>query len=312
MSLLADLDRWKHSGIITGSQHDALAALVRKDRFSVFGELNALLYLGVLSFIAGAGWTIQTYSARLGDLTILVTLTASFAGSLYYCFAHGAPYSNTQQESPTLAFDYVLYFGCLLLGLEFGFIEYRFHLLQDNWDHYLLLSALLYFVLAYRFDNRLVLSLALSTLAGWFGLRLFRLQWFSGSLRVDGLIYSVLVGASGAVLYQAGIKRHFLETYLHVVANVVLAVAVTGIFDSSASSLYILLLLAAGGASTIAGVGFGRFAFVAYGVIYGYIGVSDLILRGANDVTTFAYIAVSATVVIVLLVILARRFGRDA
>jgi len=313
MSLLADLARWKTSGIITPSQHDALCALVRKDRFSVFGELNALLYLGVVSFIAGAGWTIQTHFERLGDLAILSTLTASFAGSLYYCFTCGASYSNTQQESPTLAFDYVLYLGCLMLGLELGFIEYRFHLLQDSWDHYLLLSALVYFVLAYRFDNRLVLSLALSTLAGWFGFRLFRLQWFSGSLRVDGLIYSALVAASGVTLYRANIKKHFLEAYLHVAVNVALAAAVAGVFDSSASPLYFVLLLALAGGSIFAGVRSARFAFVAYGAIYGYIGVSDLILRNTHDFTAvLAYIAVSATAVIVLLVVLARRFGRDA
>jgi hypothetical protein len=312
MSLLIDLERWKAAGTITDSQHAVLVSIVRKDRFSVFNELNALLYLGVLSFIAGAGWTIQTHFARLGDPAILFTLTASFAGSLYYCFTRGAPYSNRQQESPTLAFDYVLYLGCLMLGLEFGFIEYRFHLLQDSWDHYLLLSALVYFVLAYRFDNRLVLSLALSTLAGWFGFRLFRLQWFSGSLRADGLIYSALVAASGVALHRANIKKHFLEAYLHVAVNVALAVAVAGIFDKSASSLYIVLLVAAGSASVIAGARLSRFAFVAYGLIYGYIGISDVILRGANDLTTFGYIAVSATVVIVLLVVLARRFGREA
>ena len=311
MSLLADLARWNSSGIVNESQYQALSALVRKDRFSVFDELNALLYLGVLSFIAGAGWTIQTHFARLGDLAILFTLTVAFAGSLYYCFTRGAPYSTTQQESPTLAFDYVLYLGCLVLGLELGFIEYRFHLLQDRWDHYLLISALAYFVLAYRFDNRLVLSLALSTLAGWFGFRLFRLQWFSASFRVDALIYSALVASSGGALYRAGIKRHFLEAYLHVAVNVALAAAVTGI--EASFSPYLFLLLAFAGASIVAGVRFSRFAFVAYGVIYGYVGVSDFILRNTRDFTAvLAYVAVSATVVIVLLVILARRFGREA
>lgn len=313
MSLLIDLARWKTSGIITGAEHDTLCALVRKDRFSVFNELNALLYLGVVAFVAGAGWTIQTHSARLGDLAILVTLTACFGGLLYYCFTRGAPYSNAQQESPTLAFDYVLYVGCLILGLELGFVEYRFHLLQESWDHYLLLSALVYFLLAYRFDNRLVLSLALSTLAGWFGFRLFRLQWLFGSLRADGLAYSVLVAAAGTALYRASVKKHFLEAYLHVAVNVALAAAVAGIFDESASSLYFLVLVAVGGGSIAGGVYFGRFAFVAYGVIYGYIGISDVILRNTRDFTAvLGYIAVSATAVIVCLVVLARRFGREA
>jgi hypothetical protein len=200
-----------------------------------------------------------------------------------------------------------------MLGLELGFIEYRFHLLRDSWDHYLLLSALVYFVLAYRFDNRLVLSLALSTLAGWFGFRLFRLQWFSGSLRIDGLIYSGLVAMSGAALYRADIKRHFLEAYLHVAVNVALAVAVAGVFDASATPLYFVLLVAFGGASVVGGVRFSRFAFVAYGVIYGYVGISDFVVRDVNNFTgVLAYIAVSATVVIVLLVMLARRFGRES
>jgi hypothetical protein len=313
VSVLSDLARWQRSGVITGVQHDALAALVRKTRFSVHEELNALLYFGIAAFIAGAGWTIQRHFASLGDAAILFTLTASFAGSLYYCFTRGAPYTIRQQESPSFAFDYVLYFGCLMLGLELGFLEYRFHLLQDRWDHYLLLSALVYFVLAYRFDNRLVLSLALSTLAGWFGFRLFRLQWFSGSVRVYALIYSGLVSAAGVGLFRAGIKRHFLESYLHVAVNVALAAAVTGVFDTSVSSLYFLVLLGLGASSIAAGVHFRRFAFVAYGVIYGYVGVSDFLLRAVHDFTVvMAYVAVSSMVVIVSLVVLARRFGRDA
>ena len=313
MSLLADLDRWKDGGVITGPQHAALTALVRKDSFSLFAELNALLYLGVVSFVAGAGWTIQAHFASLGDVAILSALTATFLASLYYCFTRAASYSHAQQESPGFAFDYVLYLGCLMFGLELGFLEWRFQLLKDSWDHYLLLSSLVYAVLAYRFDNRLVLSLALSTLAGWFGFRLFRLQWFSGSLRVDALIYSALVASAGVVLHRAGIKKHFLEAYMHVAVNVALAAAVTGVFDVSASLIYLVVLLGLGVGSVIAGLRFQRFAFVAYGVIYSYIGLSHLFLRNTfNSTVTFAYYAVSATIVIVFLVVAARRFGRDA
>jgi hypothetical protein len=43
-------------------------------------------------------------------------------------------------------------------------------LLSGNLDFYLLATTGVDFFLAYRFDNRFVLSLALSSLAGWFGL----------------------------------------------------------------------------------------------------------------------------------------------
>src|SRR5262245_20362849 len=133
MSLLNDLERWHAEGTITSSQHDVLASLVRKDRFSVFEELNALLYLGVVSLVAGAGWTIQTHFKSLGDFAIISALAATFAACLYYCFTRGAAYSNEQQESTGFAFDYVLYLGCLMFGLELGFLEFRFHLLRDSW-----------------------------------------------------------------------------------------------------------------------------------------------------------------------------------
>ena len=53
--------------------------------------------------------------------------------------------------------------------------------------------------------------------------------------------------------------------------------------------------------------------FCVYGVLYGYAGISDVLLRGVHeDTSIFGYLAVSATVVIVCLVVAARRFGRDA
>ena|SRR2546425_12306761 len=108
MNTLGRLQKWRDSGAISATQFDAIAAIVRKDRFSVFVELNGLLYLGVLSFIAGLGWTVQTYFTNLGDAAILSGLSALFAGSLYYCFSRAPAYSNAEVESPNLTFDYVL------------------------------------------------------------------------------------------------------------------------------------------------------------------------------------------------------------
>src|SRR5207244_6671969 len=159
MTTLQRLADWRDAGVIRNDQYNAISSIVRKDRFSVFLELNALLYIGVLSLIAGIGLIIQTYLATLGDAAILSGLTALLVGCFYYCFSRAPSYSSLHVESPTLAFDYVLYLGCLTFGLELGYVESQFHLMQGQWDYYLLISAALFFVLAYRFDNRFVLSL---------------------------------------------------------------------------------------------------------------------------------------------------------
>src|SRR5262249_22618543 len=120
MTCLERLARWKADGSLSELQFNSLAAIVRKDRFSVFFELNALFYLGVVALVGGIGWVIQDYVETLGDAAILSGLSAILVGSLYYCFSRGLPFSTAQVESPNFAFDYVLYLGCLTLAVELG------------------------------------------------------------------------------------------------------------------------------------------------------------------------------------------------
>jgi len=313
MKTVERLKRWKETGAITGAQFDTIAAVVRKDRFSVFIELNVLLYLGVLFFIGGLAWTIQTYFASLGDAAIIVGLSAILAASLYYCFSRAAAYSNRQVESPNIGFDYVLYLACLVLASELAYIESRFQLLQENRDYYLLFSAFLYFVFAYRFDNRLVLSLALSTLAAWFGLKISRFGLDSiGSVRAAAIGYGVVVAGAGAWLSRQGIKKHFLEAYLHIAANVLFIAFLSGVLEKERLSFYFLGLLAVSAASIGAGIRFRRFAFLVYGTIYGYIGISaEVLLRVAPDlIGALVYFLISGAFVIILIVVLARGTGR--
>ena len=109
----------------------------------------------------GLGWTVTTWSHQLGDIVVLTLLSALLAACFWYCFARVAAWSAAETPAPNAVFDYVLYLGTLVWGIELTYIEKRLHLLSGQWDDYLLITALLFFFLAYRFDNRFVLSLAL-------------------------------------------------------------------------------------------------------------------------------------------------------
>ena len=111
MTTIDRLDQWRQAEIITQDQHVRITSLVRKDRFSVFLELNALLYIGVISLVAGIGWTVQKYFNAFGDVLVLASLSMALAASFYYCFTRGPNYSKDEVESPNLLLDYVLYFG---------------------------------------------------------------------------------------------------------------------------------------------------------------------------------------------------------
>jgi Predicted membrane protein (DUF2157) len=312
MTTLERLGRWKLDGVITDAQHEALGALVRNDRFSVSLELNALLYLGVLAIAAGVAWTVQTHFASLGDTAIVLALTAIVGACFWYCFSRARPYSSDEVESPTLMFDYVLYLGCVVFAIELGYLETRFTLLGDAWDAYVLLSAVVFFGAAYRFDNRFVLSLALSTLAAWFGIKLNRLGIRSSdSLRISALAYGALVAGMGAGLHRLAIKKHFLETHLHVAATAVFVALVSGVLSKDLGLLYLTGVIALGAASVAGGTRYRRFDFVAYGVVFPYVGISLKLTDRMSPTTTLGYGVVSGSAMVMLMVYVARRFGRE-
>ena len=314
MTILTRLGSWKGQGKISPEQHVLLAGRSRGEPLSLFLELNVLLYAGVLAFVAGLGWTISTWSHQIGDVVVLTILSTILAASFWYCFSRAPAWSPAEAPAPSPIFDYVLYLGSLIWSLELGYIESRFHVLSGQWDLYLLATAILFFFLAYRFDNRFVLSLGLSSLAGWFGLTIS--QWPThqdATYRHYALLYCLLVGVAGALLKRLGLKPHFFGTYLNIVANVLFWALLSGVFDQQGYGLWFLALLIACSASLAWGLTRRQFAFVAYAAVYGYVGVSSLVLRSVNNSSdVLSYFVVSGVAMVAVLVQIGRRFGRPA
>lgn len=314
MTTLSRLDQWKQAEIISGEQHQTLSALTRGEPTSVFLELNVLLYAGILAFVGGLGWTVSTWSQQLGDIVVIALLSAALAGCLWYCFSHAPPWSRSETASAGLLLDYTLYFAGLLWSVELAYIEKRLHLLSGQWDGYLLVTAALFFFLAYRFDNRFVLSLALSALAGWFGIAIS--HWHTeqdSNYRQLGMLYAALVAGGGVALRQSGLKPHFFGTYLNIAANVLFWALVSGAVQREDSGLWLFLLFAACAASLLWGLKRREFSFVAYAALYGYVGLSASLLRGFNSFEgVLSYFLFTGTGMIVVLVLIARKFGREA
>src|SRR6202162_4008631 len=314
MTILTRLEQWKEQGKISPEQYAHLAGLSRGEPFSLFFELNVLLYAGVLSCVAGLGWTVSTWSQQLGDVLVLTVLSAILAACFWYCFSRAPAWSPAETPAPSPIFDYVLYLGSLVWSLELACLENRFHVLSGQLDLYLLATAVLYFYLAYRFDNRFVLSLALSSLAGWFGLTIS--HWpihQDAEYRQCALLYCLLVGVGGALLQRRRLKPHFFGTYLNIVANVLFWAVLSGVFDRQAYGLWFLALVIACGASLAWGLPRRQFVFVAYAAVYGYVGISWMLFRDVTDETfALSYFVITAIAMLVVLLQIARRFGRPA
>jgi len=314
VTIFTRLEQWRERGAITPEQNSLLAGLSRGEPFSLFLELNILLYAGILAFVAGLGWTVTTWSQQLGDVLVLTTLSAIVGFCFWYCFSRAPAWSPAASPSPSLVFDYILYLGTLTWALDLAYIENRLHMLSGQWDGYLLATAVLFFVLAYRFDNRLVLSFALSSLAGWFGLAISR--WPShqdATYRQYAILYSLLIGLAGALTRRSGLKPHFFTAYGNIAANVLFWALLSGVFLRQGYLVWFLALLAAGGASLAWGLARRQFSFVAYAAVYGYVGASAILIRNITGASTvLSYFVITGIVMLVLLIQIARSFGREA
>lgn len=310
MDMRTLLKEMQQAGALGPGQFAVLDELHRNRRYSVHWELRSAVYIGVLLAAAGIALAVRQYFAQLGDIAIIGSLAAGCLASLSYCFLKGGPYSNEAVESPNIAFDYVLLFGCTCFATAVAYVETQFDVLGKLWIHYLLISAALFFFLAYRFDNRLVLSMALSTLAAWFGFQLSdAFEAFHRYYRESAIANSAVSFGLGIALYRAGIKRHFLHIYLNFAVHFLLVALLAGVVEYRFASWHLPAMALAVAAVAAYSVRARRFLYMLYAILYGFAGASALALRYIDSTGMMFLYGIGASLAVIWLIFhLSRRY----
>ncbi len=310
MNIAVLLKEMHQEGMLSSEQLGILTELHLKKHFSIHRELRAAIYIGVLLITAGVGLTIKQYFVQLGDIAIIGSLTLGALAAFLYCFLKGKPYSNDLVESTNILFDYVLFFGCTFYATDIAYIETQFHVLGDLWHNYLLVSAALFFFLAYRFDNRLVLSMALSTLAAWFGFQLsVRFPSLHHYYRESAIAYSIVTFLLGYSLHRLGKKKHFLDIYLNFTIHFLLLALLSGVIEYKIASWHFPAMVTAIVAIVAYSLRTQRFIYMLYAILYGYLCLGVVVFDFINDTAgRFLYAIISSIAVICLILILSRKF----
>ncbi len=306
------LKKMEEGRILKASQGLLLLDLHEKRIVPVHQELRVLLYAGLLLIIAGAGWTVKTHFASLGDLAVISALSLCAAAAFLYVVRKGPGFDRGRVASPSMAFDYILFFGCAFFAMDIAYLETRFGMLGSGWMHYLLLSTLLFGALAFRYDNRLVLSMALSSLAAWFGFTLSDVSVFrfDAYWRFYAIAYAMVVFTAGLLSHRLAVKKHFFDIWLNFAIHFLCLALLAGVFEYKILSLYFPLLAAACVLTAMYALRSRRFFYMLYAMGYGYIGVSFVIVDWMERevVLIFTYFVVSSLAVVWSVFKLSRRF----
>jgi len=301
------------SGVLPPAAAPRLLRIAGGELVSVHAELRALLYAGVLLLTGGVGLLVQQNLDRIGPVAIAAGLGLAAAAALAWVTRVAPPFSWQEVASPNLAFDYILLLGILLVAADLAYCEVELGLLGSHRSWHLLIVAALAGAAAFRFDSRVVFSLALSSFAAWRGVSLAdagaAAVSATGPWRWNAIACGILFAGLGLGLARARRKAHFEPVAVHLGC----LLALGGIAAGMQEPAWGVALLLAGGALAAAAYRTRRFPLFAYGVIAAYVGFSRLLAEASHDVALGClWIGASSAMVIAGLIAVHRRMQEPA
>jgi len=273
------------SGILPPENAPLLLRVARRELVSVHWELRMLLYAGVLLLTGGVGVLVAENLDRIGPVAIAAGIGLAAAAALLWVWRISPPFSWREVKSPNLAFDYMLLLGVLLAAADLAYVEVQFTALGAHWTWHLLIVAVLTALAAFRFDSRVVFSLALTTFAAWRGVSV---AWFGPGLlwdraesavRWSSIACGVLFVVLGFLLKRMDRKAHFEPLATHLGWLLIFGGLASGLGEAGFWLFYALGLLLGGAALAAGAYRFRRFPLFAFGVVAGYVALTRLVLE---------------------------------
>lgn len=238
--------------ILTSEQFDYLDKIKSKKLISLHFELRSLLYIGVLLLSTGIGLLIYTHMENWGHLALISGLSVLEIGCIYYISQHYAPYTNQIQKQPTPYFDYILLLAALVFVSISSYILIQYDLI-DAWIQWSsLITSILFFYTAFRFDHRGILSLAITAFAAFWGLQVSFIQWSQSNfldlrnIYHTGIWVGTLLTLVGYGLDFKKIKPHFSFTFKSFGLLLFFTSIVSASFESENWFIYTLLTILSG------------------------------------------------------------------
>ncbi len=266
-SLEPELARLRDEGVLPAATADALIARQRREFVSVYGELRMLTWAGVMLIISGAGIVVSKHLDDIGPMAI----TAIIALASLACYAYAIWRRRISRAS--LVDDYILLLGALLASTDVGYVEHVFH------QRYLLPLVFFHAITAYFFQSRLVLSVALGTLATWLGLeRRFEFLWSETTENAErAFACAGIVFAWRFLDARFRPKTTFSRVFDHFATNVAFFGALCLLGDSGTRLIGVGLAVLFAVASAWFGVRAHEEMFVMYAWIYGTIALDTFV-----------------------------------
>ena len=305
-------------GALTEAQASLFSRVARRELVSVRLEIRAALYVGVLLLTGGIALFVKENRERIGPAAIGLAIGLAAAACLVWAWRRSVPFTWRAAASTHAAFDYVLLLGALLVATDLAYLETQVRILGPGWPWHLLVVAVFYVLLAYRFDSKMLLSLALASFAAWRGIAVSLTGASLGvgdpaRLRIEALACGALFVVLGVAAAHRQWKAHFEDVYVNAGLLLVFGGLLSGVFGDKGDrwGAWLLVLFLAAGATAFVALRAGRTLPLGLAVVASWLGLQRVIFQGSNADSGAAFLlaAASAAVALFFIVFARRRMG---
>lgn len=272
-------------GQLSASSLTKVKAVTGNKLFSVHWELKTILYLGVLLFSGGLGILIYKNIDTIGHQAILGLIGVLCIACFYYSMRHKQPFSRKKVPAVNSFADYTVLLGCLLFISFITYLQTQYNVFGTRYGSATFIPMLVLFFSAYYFDHLGVLGLAITNFAAWAGIAITPFEilsqndFSSARLIYTGMAVGVALIVTGVLSTAKDFKAHFSFSYHNFGTHILLIACLAALFSLADFFLWFVLLGLCCGVIYYIAMQAKSFYFVLVVVLYGYIGISYVVVR---------------------------------
>ena len=271
--------------LISETEFSQINAYRKLGIFSLHKELRGLLYLSVTLFTSGIGILIYQNIDTIGHQVLLGLLFLTIVVCYYFCFKNAPKFAKYQTEFKNSLFDYVLLLATILTCTFVGYLQFQYKTFGTQHGLATLIPTIIAFACAYYFDNKSILSIAITGLAAYIGLTVNpKALLESETFNTNSLGFSAIVLATAMIVWaiyceKFDLKKHFGIVFNTFALHLISIACLTNMAAENYWFVYALVL----GVSTYYFIKISHqsqsVALYIFSILYCYIGLNIVLAR---------------------------------
>lgn len=270
--------------LIDKEQMDQIAAYRDLNIFSVHTELKLFLYLSVLLFTSGIGILIYENIDSIGHIAILSLLLVVTVICFYFSFKNAPPFQKQQTGFGNPIFDYLILAAILLSCIFIGYLQFQYTAFGTHYGLATLIPTVLGLFCAYYFDNKSILSIAITGLAAYIGLSvspqaLLNNEFYeTESLSYSAIGLGVLLVVWSVYSTKIDLKKHFNLVFLTFALHLISISCINNLFEPY-WGIFIILLAGSSYYFYTVSYQIKSVSIFVFAVLYAYFGLNFLLFK---------------------------------